>query len=171
MPISARNERFYVRILHQVAAMEDKVSSTLTKRKDRYKKYVDKLVWTLPTSIVKQQAYVNHSPTTLNAGDKKTSAQYNKLLFGTVLPFDFMDFRVHVITVNKKGIPNTRPIDRATPVPTRKRVTKPRKSNFRLSSQITVPRKRKTESTERVKCIVDEVLDHCNTRKDVLYKV
>lgn len=48
--------------------------------------------------------------------DRHSSAKYNKLLRRTTVPFQVLQVRDHVLTINENGIANAFSIDRAVPV-------------------------------------------------------
>lgn len=56
--------------------------------------------------------------TALVAEEKKTATRYNKLLSRTTGQFTIKNVKVHVMNINKDGIPNEISTNRAMPVPT-----------------------------------------------------
>lgn len=103
--------------------------------------------------------------------DKKTSAQYNKLLSRVNRKITVIDVKSQVINIDEIGIPFTTSIDRATPVTTREHPTKKLISNLCSLLKVTVLRNGRIESTKPLQYAVNEVVDYRHTSKDVMYKV
>lgn len=104
------------KILHHVAAMQDRVLLTLPKHQAKYKRYIDKNICTLPTFTIRQQVYSDWYPLGLFE-KQKSSTQYNKLKAHMTGLLTIMDVKSHFITIGKHGIPNTIFICRTTLVP------------------------------------------------------
>lgn len=159
------------KILHQVAAMVDKVSNNLTKQKTKYKRYLDKTCGTVPIYTEGSQVYVDGPPLTLVEDDTKTSQQCNKLLSQTTSLFTVMDVERHVISINKNGIPNNISFDTVTPVPTKNDVGINIKRKIYTPAQTTVPKNKRLVCEKPPKYVIAKLLPHRHTSKDLLYKV
>lgn len=107
------------RILHQVAALRNKVVKHLTKKLAKYKWYFEKKVRTLRALTIRQQVYVDHFLFVLNADDKKSSTWHRKLFQGKTRSCVVMDVKRHVVNIDKHGTPSTKSIGRAQLTPTR----------------------------------------------------
>lgn len=158
-------------ILQQVAALEEKVSNTLKKRQAKYKWYFNNKVRMIPMFAVEKHVYVHRPPPALLKEDKKTSPQNNKLLSQAKGPSTVMYVKSYVININENGILNTISLDEAKPVPTKSHVPKKKIRTLYPPAQTTVLKNKKSGSIEPLKYVVEKVVHHRHTLKNLLYNV
>lgn len=137
----------------------------------KYKRHFDRKVQALPTFTVWQHVYVNRPPFALIAEEKKTTTRYKKLLSSMTGLFTVMGVKGLIISIDKNGIANTIFIDRATPVLTKDHVMTGIMSSVDRPARAVLSRNTNMECKEPLEYIVDKVVDHRHTSKDLIYLV
>lgn len=87
-------------ILHQFAAIRNRVPNTLKRQQARYKWYLAKKVHTLSTFTIEQHIYLDRPLLVLGAEDRKTSTRYNKLQSHTTGLIKGINVKRQVITID-----------------------------------------------------------------------
>lgn len=148
--------------------MRETILNSFTKQEAKYTPYYHKKVSALPTFSIEQHVYVDRPPLSLIAEDKKISTQNNKLLLRTTGPRTVMDMKVHVITVDGNRLSDSKFTDKATPVPISDQVATRIIPRLEPSARTTAPRNIDTKCKEPPEKVVDKVVDHPQTSKNVV---
>lgn len=114
---------------------------------------------------------MDHRPLALVTEYRKTLTGYNKVLSHTTGPFTVKDVKNHVITAGVDGIPNTKSIDRDTPVSNKAQETTRITAGLGQSVRTTVPHYTDTERSWPSEYVADRVVDHHRASKDLEYNI